>query len=550
MLALSLWHRGIEMGLGDTEGRALLKGFTLSDDAVDAVKTELNVLEKERGRVKQKALTVISADVVASQLKHSNQRPTSDQASVLETLLAQKNSEVAVIESDLLRLQLKINDDINALKELERLKAEKQAKANSYESWLVSVRLLPMEVITRILQYSISYRGPSTKRKTSPFLLSRVCSAWRNSALGCSSFWSDLELELSNFSADHRPHLGLLLDLWYGRANLQRPLSISLTGAKYADEDLTIKLASHIIKFSPRMTTVFVDLCGGPESLAAFLASPGGPFPNLTSLTFIESDFTAEQNTYPITVFDQSPRLQKVALRIPPGMFEGDCRLFLPWNQLTHLYVGGPLLMQSFAIILFQCTQLEVASFPGINLADQSDNREPILPPFLVEFPHLTDLRLRLNGPFFSQDISEVFEMMLLPNLKSLDLAGFPFSFYSGDGELFPVNSLLPPLDMLQNMRHLLLAYADITREELLETLVACPLLESLTVCLNVIDPITLLKDLLVNEPSGQPESVPRLSHMTLFTFACIIPKENDGNVFDHVAFTAAFTALVTLLSR
>ncbi|KAG6868845.1 hypothetical protein C0993_009382 [Termitomyces sp. T159_Od127] len=61
--------------------------------------------------------------------------------------MEQKNSELAKIESDVLKLQLKINDDIGALKELEQLKSEKQAEANFCESWLVSARLLPPEYI-------------------------------------------------------------------------------------------------------------------------------------------------------------------------------------------------------------------------------------------------------------------------------------------------------------------------------------------------------------------------------------------------------------------
>ncbi|KAG6890654.1 hypothetical protein C0992_000224 [Termitomyces sp. T32_za158] len=531
-----LWHTV------SSQRRNIVQCFTLSPDAVHVIKTELNDLEIERAKLRDSAVT--SVGVVANRLKRSNQRPTSDQVSVLKTLLAQKNSELAKIESDLLRLQLKINDDIDALKELERLKTEKQAEANSCESWLVSSRLLPLEVITRIFQYSIDYRGPSIYYRTSPFSLSHVCSTWRNSALGYSRFWNDLELELSNI---RKPNIGLLFDLWYGRANRYRPLSLSLKADGFTNEDVVLNLASHFTKFSPRMTTVSVEMSGGPESLAAFLVSPGGSFSNLESLTIIETYFAEEANPLPITVFDHSPRLRTVTLRVPRYMFEGDSRLFLPWTQLTHLHVGGPLLIQSFAIILFECTQLQNASFHDINLADRSDTREPIIPPSPVEFPHLTDLRVRINGPFFSHDISDVLEMMLLPNVDNLNLTGSTFSFYSRNDYLFPVDFIIPPRNRFPPMRHLLLAYADISRHELLSALVASPLLESLTICLDHISPISLLKVLTRNRSNGESDSTPSLSNLTSFTFACVIfEQEGDNNEFDPDAFSEAFIALIT----
>ncbi|KAG6890655.1 hypothetical protein C0992_000225 [Termitomyces sp. T32_za158] len=518
----------------------IVRCSTLSADAVHVIETELNELEIERAKSKNSAVT--SAGVVANGLKRSNQRPTSDQVSVLKTLLAQKNSELAKIESDLLRLQLKINDDIGALKELERLKTEKQAEANSCESWLVSARLLPLEVITRIFQYSIYYRGPSTTRRTSPFSLSQVCSTWRNSALGYSRFWNELELELFNV---HKPNIGLLFDLWYGRANRYHPLSLSLKANVFTDKDVLLSLASHVTKFSPRMTAVSVEMSGGPESLAAFLVSPGGSFSNLESLTIIETEFTKEANPLPITVFDHSPRLRTVTLRVPRYMFEGDSRLFLPWTQLTHLHVGGPLLIQSFAIILFQCTQLQDASFHDINLADRSDTREPIIPPSPVEFPHLTDLRVRINGPFFSHDISDVLEMMLLPKVDNLNLTGSTFSFYSRNDDLFPVDFIVPPWNRFPPMRHLLLAYADISHHELLSALVASPLLESLTICLDHISPISLLKVLTRNSSNSESDSTPSLSNLTSFTFACVIFK-HEVDEFDPDAFSEAFIAVIT----
>ncbi|KAG6868844.1 hypothetical protein C0993_009381 [Termitomyces sp. T159_Od127] len=291
------------------------------------------------------------------------------------------------------------------------------------------------------------------------------------------------------------------------------------------------------------MTTVSVELCGGPRSLAALLALQGGFFSGLESLTFVENRFTAEADFFPITVFDHSPCLRKVTLRIPREMFEIDSRLVLPWIQLTHLHVGGPLLIQSFATIIFECTQLQVASFHDINLADRSDTREPVIPPSPVVFPHLKDFRLRLNGPFFSHDISDVLEMMHLPNVNNLDLAGSTFSFFSRNHDLFPVNSIihrLPPL------RHLLLVYADITRSELLSTIVACPLLESLTLCLDCIKPVSLLKNLMRKRLNRELDPALSLSNLTSFTFTCVIFDDEDESEFDSDAFIEAFTALIT----
>ncbi|KAG6873058.1 hypothetical protein C0995_003538 [Termitomyces sp. Mi166 len=527
-------------------------GSTLPDDLVHVIKNELNNLERESDKLKASAV-VVSADAVASRLRRSNQRPTSDQVSVLKTLLAQKNSELAKIESNVLNLQLKINDCIGAMKALEQFKYEKQAEANFCESWLVSARLLPLEVLTRILRYAIGYCGPSTKARTSPLSLSHVCSSWRSSALGYSNFWNDLELHLSNFHKNNEPHvIGSLLDLWYGRANRSRALSLSLRASEYIgvyiDEEIVRDFASHITKFSPRMTTVSVLLCGSSEPLAPFLSLPGGSFSCLETLTFAETDFTGEANSSPITVFDHSPCLRDVTLSIPRHMFEGDSLLFLPWIQLTHLHVGGPLSIQSFAIVLFQCTQLHVASFPDIDLADEHETHEPVVPLSPVEFPHLTDLQLRLSGSFFMprSNISDILDMMTFPKVSNLKLAGSTVTFRSIDGDLFPVHSIIPaPSNGFPPIRRLVLSYVHITQHELLSTLTMCPLLESLTLCLGDIHPISLLKTLTRNRSNSELNPAPPLSHLTSFTFACIMTDDNDDE-FDPVVFSEAFIALVT----
>ncbi|KAG6888496.1 hypothetical protein C0992_008399 [Termitomyces sp. T32_za158] len=296
------------------------------------------------------------------------------------------------------------------------------------------------------------------------------------------------------------------------------------------------------------MTKASVEMRDGTESLAAFLFSPGGSFSNLESLTIIETDFVEGVNLLPIIVFDHSPRLRKVTFS-SPRMFEPDCfQLFLPWTQLTHLYVGGPSTIEESERILLECTQLQVASFECIQATGYEDEDSREISP--VEFPHLTDLSLRLDvSSSFSEDVlSAVLGNMLLPNVKKLRLAGFSdsFDFDSRENDLFPVNSLMPLSDGFPQLRDLLLLYADINCRELIKKLSACPLLESLTICLDSIHPITLLKHLSPNTSSSQSDPVPSFSHLTSFTFGCIVCKDEHGDGFDPVAFSEAFVELIT----
>ncbi|KAG6888493.1 hypothetical protein C0992_008396, partial [Termitomyces sp. T32_za158] len=215
---------------------------------------------------------------------------------------------------------------------------------------------------------------------------------------------------------------------------------------------------------------------------------------------------------------------------------------------LTHLYVGGPSTIEESERILLECTQLQVASFECIQATGYEDEDSREISP--VEFPHLTDLSLRLDvSSSFSEDVlSAVLGNMLLPNVKKLRLAGFSdsFDFDSRENDLFPVNSLMPLSDGFPQLRDLLLLYADINCRELIKKLSACPLLESLTICLDSIHPITLLKHLSPNTSSSQSDPVPSFSHLTSFTFGCIVCRDEHGDGFDPVAFSEAFVELLT----
>ncbi|KAG6908870.1 hypothetical protein DXG01_002944 [Tephrocybe rancida] len=545
-------------------------GANLEDKVVLAVQAELESQEAKFTLTDDVAARTSASTDVGLLLRRSNHQPTSTQVSLIKSALVEKNTALAQIDSDMMRLQLKINESIAAMKALEKSRLEKQAEANYCESWLSSVRLLPVEVLTRIFKFSITYHGtyPWVARGGSPFPLSHVCTTWRSAALSCSSFWNKLEVDISGFErkAVEGQSIAIesLLNMWYGRAHRSRLLKfVIVVGGSVADA-IDRDLARSITIFSPRMKSVRIIFESSLNGLTASLSIPGGSFSSLESLSLLDVNhkiYPSESDSpviSAITAFDHSPCLREVTLRISPQLLQADTRLLLPWKQLTHLYMGGPVSGYSFATVFLQCTQLIVVTFPNIGIRDHTDI-ESAIPPSPVIFPHLTDFIVSLGGSLAgllgpNSNISEVLDMVKLPKLERFEVAGAIYAFNGRYLELFPAEPIIPniPSICFPPLRYLSLLFSNIHLDDLLDILRACPALEQLALCPAVIPPFALLKSLTRRNAHREEnlEPAPHLSSLTYFQFAYVITGEDDQNEPDALAFSEAFLALITSWAR
>ncbi|KAG6855592.1 hypothetical protein H0H87_000440, partial [Tephrocybe sp. NHM501043] len=403
-----------------------------------------------------------SASLDIEDLKQSNHPLTSSQTSVVKSVLASKNQDLTQLDVTILTLQLQINDSLIALRALEEAKSLKQLKANSVQSCLLSVRLLPLKVLITIFKYAMTFHGPfkSWCDKTSPHTLSHVCSSWHSTALSCLDFWKELDLHPSGFCTKKETTdvIGTVVHSWYGHTNHPSPLSLRVEVNEYISECMEEDFACTITTFSPQMVDIYIKFSdpSTPSDLCTFLTLLGGLFMSLESLSFItdtQHSDTLSLNNTSVTVFAHSPHLYKATLHIQINMLQGNAHLLLLWSQLTHLTMLSKTSLQSLAILLFQlCSNLESASFSHLDLGTHAEEPlGPLLPLFCVIFPHLWTFTTHL-GDFAPMPINlqnnarDVFEHIKLTNVEQLELVGLMFSFNSSIiDNPFPTLSMVSP---------------------------------------------------------------------------------------------------------
>ncbi|KAG5727369.1 hypothetical protein E4T56_gene12057 [Termitomyces sp. T112] len=529
----------------------------LADDVIRSVVETLDSQHPRSSVNKSGSLNVDTS--VSKALMRSNHRPTPIQMSHIRSRLEEKNLELLDMDYDILRLQLKINESVATMNALIKSRLQKQKEADSCQIWLSHARLLPLDIIIRILKFATSN---VLGDRLSPLELSHVCSSWREAAITCSSLWNDLELVLSSFwpwrssdPATQSNAVNSVIALWFGRANSFLPLTLSIIVRCELKLAMGEGVARGVLPFSSRVNSLYFEISKtgfnnsssrGFEAMAPFLKLPAGTFPSLEDLTFIDWTPQKTDEVVPrITVFDFSPRLRRIILRAQPWWFKQEPSLVLPWAQLTHLEVGGVLTTSSFADVIFQCRQLQKAIFCYVEMPIDGDE-PPSLPEKPVTFPHLVDLKLGLSGPDLidRNDINTILSLILLPAVEKLALShGTPLlQLFPYHG--FPVLALVPlPGGTFPPLRRLMLSFADIDLEELLRLLNGCPLLEKLSLCLKSIAPELLLKALTRAERSQSEATAPLLSHLKSFAFAA--QMENLEQSEDVNSVVSAFGDLV-----
>ncbi|KAG6836778.1 hypothetical protein H0H93_003370 [Arthromyces matolae] len=529
--------------------RSLIKCSTLSDEAVPVIEAELREI-LEKGNIKIPPPTT-SPDAVARMLTRSNQRPNLSQASVLQALISQNNSEIDRIDSDALRIQLQVRELIKTLADLERQRSRRQEEVRYHESWLSSARALPLEVLTRIFYFAIEYHGPSSRR-TSPQSLSHVNSIWRRAAVSYSKFWNVLEFGLGAVGHLKGPVKSMpssLLETWYGRSNLTQPLSLRFDIHGQVSTQRQLDFVAGIAKFCMRISNVVVFFTGRsqPHAFGSFFTVLGGAFQSLETLTIIDKGEKPEdyEEQTPITIFEHSPSLRKATLRVHGYMLEGENRLSIPWRQLSHLYMGGLVSLQSLANVIFQCPQLQSVTFPKINLAVQEDTPEPSIPDSPVIFQHLTEFKMGLRGPDFGDDdVWNIIDKIHLPSIRRFEVAGsFGVLNYTliDPFPIFMSDPLSPSSTRFSHLSHLTLACVEFDDWDFLSMIKQCLLLESLSLCL-LEEPIELLASLTRGNTEGGQSVPPPLSHLNSFTFAFVVHEEEP---FDPAPLSESLIDLI-----
>ncbi|KAJ6552209.1 hypothetical protein DFH09DRAFT_925366, partial [Mycena vulgaris] len=193
---------------------------------------------------------------------------------------------------------------------------------------------LPNEIIAEIFGHFLpTYpECPPPVGLFSPSVLGCVCWKWRKITLSTPSFWSAIELRISDGRV-LRSQMGLL-ETWLSRSG-NSSLSIALTyePTATADEDTkNLSIAPFI-----RLIMCHSHRWDNVELMVPFddlhLLHGAGNIPLLRDLTFGPSSYPAGKDSV-VDLFNQAPKLSIVVLT--------DTFLFsliqLPWTQLTYLF--------------------------------------------------------------------------------------------------------------------------------------------------------------------------------------------------------------------
>ncbi|KAG6888322.1 hypothetical protein C0995_009189 [Termitomyces sp. Mi166 len=529
-------------------------GPTLSEDVADAAKEldhdgQVASLQDTR---KQESSREAHSNIVED-LKRSNFPPTPGQALLLKSDLETRNSELLSIDHDILRLQLKINESLAAMHTLLRVRLEKQKEATYRQSWLSSARLLPADVLIRILKFAKSNLVGS---RTSVLQLSHVCSSWRHAALTCRSLWNDIALNLWS-PTDEQATFSSLLSFWFGRANHQSlPLSLDVLIETEIDAEVGEDFFRGVNPFVSRLGNIEITIrrslwrnnLNTLTNLGPFLGCSGGSLSQLSHLCLIDDtdpEGEAERDLPFITVFDQSPFLHTVVLHLTPPMFRNNDHLHFPWSQLTCLTIGGHISVRGFANIFFQCRRLCTVVFYYLDLEARNDDVwMTSIPQAPVTFPDLKEFRLRLSKssrhPLIIRDI---LSKIRLPMVQVITFIGGTYHFRDHADVDIPLSDILSlSLDKHLSLRRLALMNVVIDLQDLLSLLNAVPMLEDLSLC-TPLSPQPLLEALTRNENLVAEHQIPSLSNLVSFLFTFHALKVHENPDVDLVA--NAFGSLV-----
>lgn len=286
--------------------------------------------------------TKISCRQCGTTLTHDIAIPSSPTPYLHCTLQAPDDTEIVAIKNYISTVD-NLLDVIDADLELLNVLAKRMAKVReemqrilvNHRTILSPIRRLPNELLTKILWLSCPFiedmkYSPSLEQKIAPFILSQVCSGWRNFIIGTPKLWSQIRIDGSE-----GPWSQPLVEEWILRSG-DHPLSIQISNLKLneAQELLCVTpILRALVAESRRWKRASVVL--SQSMVLANLSSIKGRLPLLESL-YINVTF-CEVSMRPIDLLENTPNLRRIELGSRVWL-EASPSTF---HQLTHLKLGA-----------------------------------------------------------------------------------------------------------------------------------------------------------------------------------------------------------------
>jgi uncharacterized small protein (DUF1192 family) len=369
-----------------------------------------------------------STDDDLKSLSASNRPPSRQESIVAGKCLQLSSQKLEVLDTRIAALE----------HELEELKAQRaiiEGETHRYADILSARRLLPPEIIAQFMELacvdaeSESSQSSGTYRQVLSFM--RVSREWYRTACGVARFWTELDVDLRNSSAQEIQEI-ILKAINRSARSSELPLSLKIAFSAVAPADA--RIVDFIQSLIPRVG--LLNLRMQVESMAAcdveFFYSlfhhPRSPssssrvWPTLHTLQIsIQSEdelVTDFELPFPSSNF---PLLRTVAISSPNVTLTS---YRMPWSNLLKLDLGLPPQVedQKYVSILGECTNLRF-----LRIRTQSQIIGTGIP--AVTLPHLTHLHVAGSD---SGDTGRHLLLLHLPSLQScIYTVAAPGMYYS-----------------------------------------------------------------------------------------------------------------------
>nr|GAT52080.1 predicted protein [Mycena chlorophos] len=317
-------------------------------------------------------------------------------------------AQVANLETALAQQKKQAEEQQRVIKDTEASLTELRRQLNILASPPGVVPPEILSVIFRLYHSEAAGANNPIQASSSPYPLTRVCGAWRRTALSLSELWCCIELDLGTQKLPRQ--LGEILMRWFGRAET-RPLRLRITG--YPGQRTPMRpfdfdeLQPLLARYSSRLTELVLDQTS--EALIRSLDHWGLDFAVLEEITLsvawgrdeIHSSFASIKN---------APRLRSLVLG---NVYIWETGMPVPWKGLRTLSSMASTDVEECVVALENLPLLE----------EMVVSLTPDTEAYRGKVRHTNLQRL---GVFYekTRDFNRLLASLVLPSLRKLELHG------------------------------------------------------------------------------------------------------------------------------
>lgn len=374
----------------------------------------------------------------------SNYAATSEEAAELTSFLTGPISKLAKLEDEIDRAKAHYDELVARHTELSH-------EINRHQALMAPIRRLPVDVIREIFMNCLpTTHNAIISPEECPILLTRICSGWRNIALGTAVLWASIHLPIptdvdsnARYDSDNPPmqHSPQFLSAmtiakrqaraiteWLSRSG-ECILAISLYNQEHGTSvEIYNVILDALIPFCKRWGSL---KCDAPASNLIRIANiPGNDLPQLHTLAINGGRFARGA----LPVDDQggvwcwkdsgvvcAPRLRAIVYN---NIAEDFASFPLRWRQLTSITIYGGMWgasevmsLRGLAALLATCHLLHDCRLHISPGPHQLDERAPGMPASIL-LPYLQEFAIQSDH----MDLSPLLDLLDVPTLSRLEV--------------------------------------------------------------------------------------------------------------------------------